>query len=92
MSKQLNRAKLLLVISCALFAFYVTFYSLINNPYQNAVTGAVYEMLAVPMLVLRLITAVYSVLFSRRNKGISKVYSLISFALIVSSIILVIIA
>lgn len=89
MNTKLNRARLLLGVSCALFIFYFTFYILVKNPYQNALVGAVYEMLAFPMLALMAVIAIYSLMLIIKSKGSIRIYSLISFGLIISSILLI---
>lgn len=86
MLKSANTGKILLLLSFAVFLFYLFGFGILSDVYKYAVVGAVFELLWLPMLMLLagVTIAAFASFFQKTNW--SKLYSIASLLLIAAAI------
>ena len=62
------------------------------NVYRYAITGAIYELLALPMLLLAFIWPIYLIVRGLRNKSLLKPSQLLSILIFVATLIVMILS
>ena len=86
--KNIKTAKYLFALSCAVVAFYIIVYFVIDDVYRYAVVGAVFELLWLPMLLCLVAIPIFSSLVIFKNKGKARVYASLAILLTIISIII----
>lgn len=84
--KSKGSSKLVLLLSIAVFIFYLSVNLLIENAYGYAIVGALFELLSVPMFLLLISLPVVSLIRLIGSKGAEKSYAIASFTFTVATI------
>ena len=86
--KNIKTAKLLFGLSLFVIAFYFLVYIVIEDVYRYPVVGAIYELLALPMLLCLIVIPLFSVLVFIKNKGKQRIYAALAILFIIGSFII----
>ena len=86
--KNIKTAKLLLGLSIFAFAYFLICWILIDDIYQYAAAGAIYELLWLPMLLSLVAIPLLSILIFITNKGKPRIYAALAVLLIIGSFII----
>jgi hypothetical protein len=88
--RNIRTAKILLLLSILLIAFYFVHFYVIGDVYRYAIVGAIYELLWLPMLLCLFGVPFFSVIVFIKNKGKHRFYAALAILLIICSFIILI--